>query len=110
MHYRARLKEWITDHDMKQKALASELGISTSVISNYITGRTEMPIEMLVKMSQLFGVSADYLAGVTDNPTPPARLSKAEYQLVEGFRTLSEPQKELLLENVRFMKEQNHRE
>ena len=43
MHYRERLREWITDHDLKQKALAKELGITESVVSNYLTGRSQMP-------------------------------------------------------------------
>ena len=109
MHYRERLKEWITDHDLKQKAIAADLGISPSVISNYMTGRTQMPIEMLVKMAQLFGVSVDYLAGVTDNPAPPEQLSKTERQLIEWFRALNQQQGELLLQNACFMKEQNQR-
>ena len=50
MHYRQRLKEWIADRDLKQKALAKELGVSESVISNYLTGRTQITIEMLFKM------------------------------------------------------------
>ena len=65
MHYRERLREWIGDHDLKQKKLAGELDITESVISNYMTGRSQMPIEMLVKMADHFGVSVDYLAGVT---------------------------------------------
>ena len=110
MHYRERLREWISDHDLKQKKLAGELDITESVISNYMTGRSQMPIEMLVKMADHFGVSVDYLAGVTDNPELPGRLSTTEQQLVEAFRTLTPLQKELILQNVQFMQEQNRRE
>ena len=66
MHYRERLKEWINDHDLKQKVLAKELNISESVISNYLTGRSQVPIEMLVKISQFFAVSTDYLLELDD--------------------------------------------
>ncbi|MCI9310280.1 MAG: helix-turn-helix transcriptional regulator [Lawsonibacter sp.] len=110
MHYRDRLREWISDHDLKQKKLAGELDITESVISNYMTGRSQMPIEMLVKMADHFGVSVDYLAGVSDNPEPPVRLSTTEQQLVQAFRTLTPLQKELILQNVQFMQEQNRRE
>ena len=109
MHYRERLKEWIGDHDIKQKKLARELDISESVVSNYLTGRSQVPIEMLVKMAEHFGVSVDYLAGVTDNPELPVRLSATEQQLVEAFRTLTQAQKELILQNVQFMQKQNQR-
>ena len=110
MHYRERLKEWIDDHDLKQKVLAKELNISESVISNYLTGRSHVPVEMLVKMSEHFGVSVDYLVGVTDDPTPLMRFSKTERQLVEAFRTLTQQQKELILHNIQFMQEQNQME
>lgn len=110
MHYRQRLKEWITDRDLKQKALAKELGVSESVISNYLTGRTQMTIEMLVKMAEYFGVSVDYLAGVTDDPELPVGLSRTERQLVESFRTLNREQRELIIKNVMIMQEQNRRE
>ena len=110
MHYRERLKEWINDHDLKQKVLAKELNISESVISNYLTGRSQVHIEMLVRMAKHFGVSVDYLAGVTDNPELPISLQKTEQQLVEAFRTLTQQQKELILQNVQFMQEQNRRE
>ena len=109
MHYRDRLREWFADNDLKQKTIATELDISASVISNYMTGRTQMPIEMLVKMARCFGVSVDYLAGVTDDPTPPAKLSKTEHQLIESFRVLNPQQKELILQNIQFMQKQNQR-
>lgn len=107
MHYRERLKEWIADNDLKQKKIAAALDVTPSVLSNYVTGRTHMPIETLVELSRLFGVSVDYLAGTTDDPTPPARLTKAEHQLVKSFRTLSKSQKELILNNIAFMQNQN---
>lgn len=110
MNYRERLRDWITDHDLKQKALAKELGISKSVISNYITGRSHMPIETLVRLSQLFGVSVDYLSGAVDDASPSVRLNQAEQQLVDSFRTLDRRQRELILRTIAIMQEQNQRE
>ena len=39
MRYGSRIKEWITDHDIKQKALAKEFHITESMMSHYMTGR-----------------------------------------------------------------------
>ena len=110
MHYRERVKEWIADHDLKQKALARELGITDSVISNYLTGRSQMPIEMLVKLAETFGVSVDYLAGVTNDPAPPLGLDETERQFVEIFRTLRRDQQEAIHNQVQFFQKQNQRE
>lgn len=109
MHYRERLKELLDDNDIKQKRLAKEIGLTESVISNYTTGRSNMPIEVLVKVAEYFGVTVDYLAGVTDDPALPLKLSKRERQMVEGFRVLSQQQKELILQNIRFMQKQNQK-
>ena len=109
MHYRERLRERITDHDLKQKALAKELGITESVVSNYLTGRSQMPIEILVKMAEYLGVSVDYLAGVTDDSKPPLRVSATERQLLEVFRSLSRDQQEAVHNQVQFFQKQNQR-
>ena len=110
MHYRERIRAWIADHDLKQKALAKELGITDSVISNYLTGRSQMPIEMLVKLADTFGVSVDYLAGVSNDPAPPLRLDETERQLVEMFRGLRRDQQEAVHNQVQFLQKQNQRE
>ena len=110
MHYRERVKEWITDHDLKQKALAKELGTTDSVISNCLTGRSQMSIEMLVKLAEIFNVSVDYLAGVTDDPELPMRLDKTEREMIEMFRTLYRDQQEAVHNQVQFFQKQNRRE
>ena len=109
MEYRERLREWMAGHDLKQKALAKELGISKSVVNNYLTGRSHMPIEVLVKLSRLFGVSVDYLSGAVDDPLPSVQLNRTEQQLVENFRTLTGDQKELIARTIAVMQEQNRR-
>lgn len=109
MDYRERLREWITDHDLKQKALAKELGITKAVISNYLTGRSHMPIEVLVRLSQILGLSMDYLVGLTDEPLPAMQLTASERQFVEKLRTLSYDQKELIAKTIALMQEQNQR-
>ena len=110
MHYRERIKEWITDHDLKQKALAKELGLTDSVMSNYLTGRSQMPGEMLVSLAKVFHVSVDYLAGVTDVQELPLRLDESEQQLIEIFRTLYRDQQEAVHNQVQFFQKQNQRE
>ena len=109
MSYEIRAKEWITDHDVKQKKLAETFQITEAMLSNYLTGRNEMPVEILVKLARYFHITVDYLVGLSDEPQPPMRLREGEEKLVEDFRTLSREQKELILKNVHFMQEQNQR-
>jgi transcriptional regulator with XRE-family HTH domain len=48
-------------HGFSQAQLARKLHISTSAVGMYEQGRREPSVETLVELSQLFGVSLDYL-------------------------------------------------
>ena len=111
MRYGSRIKEWITDHDIKQKALAKEfhIHITESMMSHYMTGRNEITVDLLVKFAQKYGLSTDYLVGLSDSPRPSPALSPTEEKLVLDFRTLTRDQRELIVRNVAIMKEQNEK-
>lgn len=63
-----RLRDLREDHDMKQKDLASYLNCSQQVYSNYELGQRDVPTDILIRLSQLYHVSVDYILGLTDNP------------------------------------------
>lgn len=46
---------------LSQAKLADRLGISASAIGMYEQGRREPPLDILVSMSAVFGVTTDYL-------------------------------------------------
>lgn len=107
MHYGSRMKEWVTDHDIRQKTLAKEFNVTEAMMSHYMTGRNEITVDVLVKFARREGLSMDYLVGLTDVPRPPMSISQGERKLVEDFRTLSREQKELLVKTIAIMQEQN---
>ena len=100
MHYGARMKEWITDHDIKQKALAKEFHVTEAKMSHYMTGRKEITVDVLVKFAQKYGLSMDYLVGLTESREPALTLTEDERRLVLGYRALSRDQRELALRLV----------
>ena len=61
--YLPRLKDLREDRDMKQKEIGALLGIDQRVYSTYETGKRDMPLEMLVKLADYYGVTLDYLVG-----------------------------------------------
>ncbi len=109
MSYEVRMKEWITDHDIRQKVLAKEFHVTEAMLSHYLTGRSDITVDVLVKFAKRCNLSMDYLVGLSDEPLPQIRLTEAERQLIENFRTLRPTQKELIVKNVGIMQEQNHR-
>ena len=68
MIYR-RIRDLREDRDLKQKELAEYLNCSQQVYSNYELGQRDIPTETLISLSAYYGVSVDYLLGLTDNPS-----------------------------------------
>ncbi len=56
------------DRDIKQKELAKVLNVSQNTYSQYETGVISLTAEVLIKLSEFYGVSIDYLLDRTDNP------------------------------------------
>ena len=65
---------------IKASVLSKDTGITEAVISNWKSGRQVPKYDSLQKLSQYFGVSADYLLGLTDEPckqsTQPLYIEK----------------------------------
>ena len=56
------------DKDLKQKDIAAYLNVSQNTYSQYETGVISLTAEGLVKLSDYYGVSIDYLLDRTDDP------------------------------------------
>ncbi|MBQ4428970.1 MAG: helix-turn-helix transcriptional regulator [Clostridia bacterium] len=67
VHYK-RLRDLREDHDLTQVQVAKMLSCSQRVYSNYERGDIDIPTYVLIELSNFYGVSVDYLLGLTDNP------------------------------------------
>ena len=54
------------DADKTQQEIAEYLGTSQTMYARYERGANEMPIRHLIKLSDYYQVSLDYLCGRTD--------------------------------------------
>lgn len=63
MDYIAIIKGLREDHDMTQTQVAEYLNINQRVYSRYETGVNRMPVDYVVKLCDLYQVSADYILG-----------------------------------------------
>jgi transcriptional regulator with XRE-family HTH domain len=66
MHFK-RIRDLREDHDYTQQYVANYLKINRVVYSRYEHGNREIPISYLIKLSQLYNVSIDYMVGLTNN-------------------------------------------
>ena len=63
-----RIKDLREDRDLKQRQLAEYLNCSQQVYSNYELGQRDIPTDVLIRLSDFYQVSVDYLLGLTKNP------------------------------------------
>ena len=61
------LRELREDHDLKQETVASYLGIEQQSYSNYENGNRGIPIWVVIKLSDYYKVSTDYLLSAGSN-------------------------------------------
>ena len=109
------LKELRKTKGITQEQLADALNVERSSIGKYESPKKPvMPSsDVLMRMSDYFGVTIDYLLGRTDSPAPPdekkdgddIKLSDIEFALYGEIRELTEEDKEELLRDARRMRE-----
>ena len=63
-----RIRDLREDRDLTQKQMAKALNCSQQVYSNYELGQRDIPTDILIKLSRFYGVSVDFILGISDNP------------------------------------------
>ena len=63
-----RIRDLREDRVWKQRQLAEYLNCSQQVYSNYELGQRDIPTDVLIRLSELYQVSVDYILGLTQNP------------------------------------------
>lgn len=76
MMYYLRLRDLRNDKNLTQKEIADVLGIDQRVYSNYETGEREISMRLVVKLTDYYNTSTDYLLGRTNAPKPPEGLKQ----------------------------------
>ena len=63
-----RIRDLREDADKTQREVAAALRCSQQVYSNYELGQRDIPTDILIKLSRYYGVSVDYILGISDSP------------------------------------------
>lgn len=63
-----RIRDLREDQDWTQEYVAELLGIRQTTYSKYELGKILVPIDMLIKLADLYHVSLDYLVGRSSSP------------------------------------------
>lgn len=79
-----RIREMREDRDLRQVDVAQATGIDQKTLSNYETGRTNPDSYAIVRLAEFFGVSCDYLLGVTDRSIRDTEDALRELEEIKG--------------------------
>ena len=71
-----RIRDLREDKDLTQGVVAERLLCDQSLYSKYERGQRELPLRLAVQLAEYYGVSVDYLVGLTDDPAPYPRKRK----------------------------------
>ena len=66
MKYIRRIRDLREDNDKTQKEIADLLGTSQTMYARYERGANDLPIRHLIKLCEIYNVSADYILGLAD--------------------------------------------
>lgn len=69
MYYK-RLRDLREDHDYTQDQLVKILGMHKTTYTNYEQGKREIPFALVIRLAELYNVSIDFIAGISDEPRP----------------------------------------
>lgn len=66
MNYCERIRALREDRDLTQAAVAELLHVGQKTYSDYELGKTRIPVERLMTLAEFYGVTMDYICGLTD--------------------------------------------
>lgn len=103
MSFGKRLKKLRTENNLTQKQLAAKLNLALTTISGYERDERRPDLNTMARMSQLFGVTTDYLIGETKNTS--STFEEVEQNFPEGVKVLTRASKALTGDQKRKMAE-----
>lgn len=86
------LKKVRLDKNMTQKDVADRLGCTPNIYSRYETGERQPSIDTLIRLSQIFEKSIDYL--VENHAEVDLSISKEEQELLQAYRNADDRARE----------------
>lgn len=95
-----RVAEIRKEHGLTQQELADKLYVDKRTISRIENG-TYLTLENLIRISNVFGVSLDYIMLRCENrKSPPESIDKADVEILAELKNFSPAEKERLLKHL----------
>ncbi|MCI8299340.1 MAG: helix-turn-helix transcriptional regulator [Lachnospiraceae bacterium] len=103
MKFTTRLENLLEERNLTQKFLSTELNIAPSTLNGYLRQNREPDFDTLINLANFFGVSIDYLLGITNIRNPyilNGCYDDNEEDLLETYRALGPLEQDYLLKQA----------
>lgn len=107
-----RLRDLREDKDLMQTDIAKLINLSVRQYGLYERGKTDIPLEKALILSDYYNVSLDYIAGRTNDKIGfnKSDLPNPEIEILKKIRSLSIERKSRLLERLDMLSEEQEQE
>lgn len=98
-----RIKDLREDSDMTQQEIAEYLGTSSQHYGKYELGHAEIPFERAIALAKFYGVSLDYIVGLTNSKKGFSRgeLTEKQQRILEIAKSFENGEKKRAAELLR---------
>lgn len=100
-----RIKELREARGMTQVRLSIELEVSQESVSAYEKGKCFPSYQSLLKLSEIFGASIDYIMGLSDKMTIERNLDVQEETILSMISSLDKNKKEKIIAYIQGISE-----
>lgn len=92
MAFYSRIRDLREDEDLTQEQLVNDLNMHKTTYTNYEQGKHSVPLDFAARLAAFYGVSLDYIAGLTNDKKglSKSQLSDYETEVIHKLRALSE--------------------
>ena len=97
-----RIKQLREEKGMSQVRLSMELEVSQETVSAYENGKHYPSVQSLIRLSEIFGVSCDYILGLSEERRIIfcAQKNEKDSDFFSVYQSLSAPNKALAMAYV----------
>lgn len=88
--------------ELSQDGLATILGMKRTNIANYEAGRVIPPGNVLVELAETFGVTTDYLLGITDDPVSNVEIDDDIREIQRAARRMNNKDRKKMLDIIKL--------
>lgn len=100
-----RIKELRESHKMTQVRLSIELEVSQESVSAYEKEKYFPSYQTLLKLSEIFGASVDYIMGLSDKMSIEKPLQDQDEAILSMVQKLDEGKKERVIAYIKGISE-----